>query len=709
MGTKVTQLPASTGLAANDLFYTVDDPSGVPIATKATVQQAFNAVGALAAGSTVQVADILALAQSAVAKKFTVQQLLNAINQLPASGSLGITDTVAIGIGGVARGSTIQQVLNAVDSLSAAGALAGTDTLEVIQAAVAKEATVTQLVTFLQSSLASLDGSAYRIIGGSTSATTNGTALTAAYAFAKTATPHGAALSVTNRFTILLLPGTYDMGAGALTMDTQFIDIVGMDRLISGSPISSSSGGWPGGCRIVSSGTAISKTASDARLISLTISTTANNVNTPAYSASAAFSNELFAFVYFVGENAGGGQRGMVRGKPFAGYYFYCHCTTADGFGSTAGGDATGTFIGCKSGTDSFGSGATASGLFIECQGSGGSFAGGGGTASGTFILCRQNQDYGSSASPLFGQPASGTFLYCETTGQGFGGADASATGTFVCCRAGDNSFGCGGGTGGLVASGTFLFCKGGNNSFGGAVSGNPGMTVAGIFRFCVAGTGSFAGRTGTASGTFWNCIASDDSWAHCTAPATFYNCVGGNNCFGTGGGQALGTFVNCIAGTNSFGGGTGILASGNFYNCVGSDNCFAGAAVTGGTASGVFVNCVGGTNCFGSGGTTAGTMSGLMLNCRMTGHMRINLTGKIENMRIEATVANTTALQIASTSTGAVYNCTLIGTGTGVSLAEISGTPTIKVAHCRFNKGMSVNITNSIGTPYNVDDTDIA
>lgn len=56
--------------------------------------------------------------------------------------------------------------------------------------------------------------------------TQNGTALVNAYAAAKLLTPNGAALSATNRATIVLHPGVYSHSG--LTLDSAFVDIVGL-------------------------------------------------------------------------------------------------------------------------------------------------------------------------------------------------------------------------------------------------------------------------------------------------------------------------------------------------------------------------------------------------------------------------------------------------------------------------------------------------
>lgn len=57
----------------------------------------------------------------------------------------------------------------------------------------------------------------------------NGAALLAAYAQAKTLAPNGAALSAANRATVVIEPGVYDLDGQTLSLDTQFVDIIGSD------------------------------------------------------------------------------------------------------------------------------------------------------------------------------------------------------------------------------------------------------------------------------------------------------------------------------------------------------------------------------------------------------------------------------------------------------------------------------------------------
>jgi hypothetical protein len=58
----------------------------------------------------------------------------------------------------------------------------------------------------------------------------NGDQLLAAYAAAKISTPHGQALSANNRATILIYPGVYEVEDGTFILDTEFVDLVGLDK-----------------------------------------------------------------------------------------------------------------------------------------------------------------------------------------------------------------------------------------------------------------------------------------------------------------------------------------------------------------------------------------------------------------------------------------------------------------------------------------------
>jgi len=81
------------------------------------------------------------------------------------------------------------------------------------------------------------------------------------------------------------------------------------------------------------------------------------------------------------------------------------------------------------------------------------------------------------------------------------------------------------------------------------------------------------------------------------------------------------------------------------------------------------------------------------------------------ENCTIESTANNGIPVRVHTSDNGSFYDCTLKKHGTAtVCIAAVSGTPDIKVAHCRMNLAspLDANLTNLIGTPYNVSDTDV-
>jgi hypothetical protein len=97
-------------------------------------------------------------------------------------------------------------------------------------------------------------------------AVANGTALLAAYTAAKALTPNGAALSATNRATVLIAPGRYDLNGSMLTLDTQYVDLAGLSSDRTHTLITSATAGQ-------NSGTVV-QTASDVRLANLTLQNT---------------------------------------------------------------------------------------------------------------------------------------------------------------------------------------------------------------------------------------------------------------------------------------------------------------------------------------------------------------------------------------------------------------------------------------------------
>ena len=279
-------------------------------------------------------------------------------------------------------------------------------------------------------------GSAYSIVGGSAIATNNWVALSNAYVSAKSATPQGAALAAGNRYTIFLLPGVYDMGASALTLDTQFIDIVGLSDN-TGQQFNVF--GWSdlGDTVLKSSLDCVDLTtgSDDITLANVCIQSTSAN---PAFTALKTGNQQNFKLINVLFRSAS--DRSMTAsGVTYGGQYlnvrswydFSLGYSTASGFfynckvgGSSLGGDvASGTFIDCESGSTSFGNG-TASGTFIRCRG-GAIMAGVVGGFTGTAIDCYStaNLNYGSGV--IRNSTFSGVIY---NKGQGF---EATDTGRF--------------------------------------------------------------------------------------------------------------------------------------------------------------------------------------------------------------------------------------------------------------------------------------
>ena len=70
-----------------------------------------------------------------------------------------------------------------------------------------------------------LEGTSYLYVTGDGTATENYDDFAAALSFAHSATPYGNPLSDTNRFTIILGPGTYDDGSNVLGVADRFVDV----------------------------------------------------------------------------------------------------------------------------------------------------------------------------------------------------------------------------------------------------------------------------------------------------------------------------------------------------------------------------------------------------------------------------------------------------------------------------------------------------
>jgi hypothetical protein len=385
-----------------------------------------------------------------------------------------------------------------------------------------------------------LSTGAYIIVRPHSTDTLNGARLTSAYAEAKTFTPQGSALSATNRATIILLPGRYNLGTTRLNLDTDFVDIIGLTDTPEQVVITSSV--------ILSDSGTIYQTANDVKIKGVTIDRTGNPAGsgagrTAAYfpfprataittwsgngttmtiaanghglqtgdsvrisgsgnsSVDGAFTvtridDNSFSYPSTVND---AGSIGTATERFNLTYIENCVFSGTSGSGMRTAIEYSGTYRKCIGGDSSFagvsggvGTSTTiASGLFEDCTSGSFSF-GGSGTASGTFTRCTSN------GTASFGRTSSGTFTDCVGGDLSFGGQPAgAATGVFLRCAVSGSGFGSDSSAG--TATGTFTDCTLTNTvSYGGTFTGTMRRC-----RFVCTGTNNNALRVGDGAKIF--------------------------------------------------------------------------------------------------------------------------------------------------------------------------------------------------------------
>ncbi|MCK9592697.1 MAG: hypothetical protein M0Q91_11900 [Methanoregula sp.] len=203
----------------------------------------------------------------------------------------------------------------------------------------------------------------------------------------------------------------------ALTLDTQFVDIIGLttDRSLQhiyGTPPATNSG-------------VIIQTANDVHISNLTVEILTAygtpeliSTDSAAYFPSTNLNNTVIENVYFKGEEGSETVLWSMRVSiEYSGIFTNCKGEDC-AFGGSAG-TASGTFTNCFSGDYSFGDGGIASGTFNNCTGGVSAF-GGYGIASGTFNNCTGED----CAFGGYGGTASGTFSYCTAGVYSFGDSE---------------------------------------------------------------------------------------------------------------------------------------------------------------------------------------------------------------------------------------------------------------------------------------------
>jgi hypothetical protein len=333
---------------------------------------------------------------------------------------------------------------------------------------------------------ANLSTGAYIIVRPSASATTNGTELRNAYAAAKAFTPNTSALSATNRATVILLPGRYDLGTTRLNLDTDFVDIIGLTDTPEQVVITSSI--------VLSDSGTIHQTANDVKIKGVTIDRT--------------------------GTPAGSGAGRTAAYFPFP---------KATAITSWSGNGATMTIAANGHGLQN--------GDSVRITGSGNS------SVDGVFTVTRIDDNSFSYPSTVNAAGSIGTaterFNLTQIENCVFSGTSDSAmrrsteyAGTYKKCVSGNESFQ-------VFASGVFEDCVAGNNSFT--------TQASGTFTRCTAGTLSFDGN---ATGTFTDCtcVSGFASGSGHSASGIFTRCVvtGGAGFGSAGAATATGTFTDC-------------------------------------------------------------------------------------------------------------------------------------------------------------------
>ena len=478
--------------------------------------------------------------------------------------------------------------------------------------------------------LVAYDNYNYKVVRTNGIPNDNGQELRDAYADAATVT----GLSATNRFAILLPPGTYALGASGLDVDTEYIDIIGLGQAadVVITSVSDTNTG---------SGTII-QTADNVRYKNLTI-TNAASTNTggdfddSGYAPAGAASNTVMEDIIFLTED--GGAPFMRRAVEYAGTYTRCKGVdqTIAGYISVMFPYATGTFTDCDTNTFGFGVSLPANGVFNRCSAKESSFGSGGGDCDGTFTDC------------------------VVEMGGSFGYLTDNVRGKFYNCRAADTSFG------GSFGNAVYVGCISGNNSFGQA-----GQTLAGTYENCIAGDNSFGSAFSILSGSFKNCSAGNSSFGSVrgtTLSGSFMSCSAGNDSFGNSVAIAdptliSGYFSDCRSGNNSFGTlYAQITDDARFYDCVGGNSCWSVAAT--GFPSGVqMYNCRAET-----GMNFSTTIDAVIKNCvALRGGFLNGSAGVMAGTYIDCYTENGFGVSSpgAITLSGVFKNCNTIGSGFG-------------------------------------------
>lgn len=329
-----------------------------------------------------------------------------------------------------------------------------------------------------------------------------GTALLAAYAAAKLLLPNGAALSATNRATVILPPGKYKV-TSTLTLDTSFIDICGLvtaaiERSATDSDSYTSaadaSNFRPPPAYVYCNTdlvTTVVQAAADIRLSDFGIAYLHDD-------AESVVNDVAHAFYCNLTDATGNAASNYTR------MYFFNQIALPQGdtgeFRAPVGfaKHVRGTWNGCVANAFAWrvGTNGEFSPTMTECVAGGFSFAGD--RTGGAVVGCRLIRCRGEGLV----QFGTSTGFACFSGCTGFG-INIDVNSYFIDCEGGNNCFGIG-----AVNSGNFIRCRGGKYCFGGSFSLES--TFAGYAEDCVALEGSFGSSNtvnmGKLTGTLVRC-----------------------------------------------------------------------------------------------------------------------------------------------------------------------------------------------------------
>ncbi len=494
-------------------------------------------------------------------------------------------------------------------------------------------------------------GPNYLFVDNSGTSLQSGTKLLAAIDAANAATPNGNPKSETNRFTILLLPGVYAMNTVMINSLGEFVDIVGIgaakDIVIT---CSNSAGTIKIGNtnNYILKNLAIYNTSTGGSIIHNAGQTDNgiwdNLILTAKNTENTIFAGKYISITGTADMILNGSISGTVSNSTFA--------NKSCGYSESNDIELAGTFINCTGGTHCFGG--CSSGVIDILL-------------SGTFVTCKATNGFGYNVTgiPTGSSTISGTMFDCRLTDRGFGYAAGAVVilGKIYNCHAPSYSFGHSEGTGGVTISGYMKDCTSGQLSFG--------YSAYGV--------------------TFTNTALIED--CECTGDGAFCGSAGGYDV------TMDGIIKNCIGLNNSFASSDGTTTMGGLIEgCTALDKAF-GYGFVASSVSGKIKNCDATTNSFGS--TTA---AGKLINCTRTGAYGVHL-GTIKG----GDYADNSAGNALTVGAGAIVKySTIYQAGAGKTISA-GGAVAASIYLCAMNIALDAGvITNNIGTPNNVVDTDI-